>query len=62
VDVTWRFASINGHLVPIEMSSTGRVRMFGRSNFKMTYDYASIGGQPLNARALKASLEEPDEQ
>lgn len=62
VDVTWRFATINGHLVPIEMSSTGRVRMFGRSNFKMTYDYVSIGGQPANSRALKASLQEGDEQ
>jgi len=62
VDVTWRFATINGHLVPVEMSSTGRVRMFGRSNFKMTYDYVSIGGQPANSRALKASLQEPDEQ
>ena len=58
VDVTWRFATINGHLVPLEMSSTGRVRMFGRSNFKMTYDYVSIGGQPTNLRALKASLQE----
>lgn len=62
VDVTWRFATINGHLVPVEMSSTGRVRMFGRSNFKMTYDYESIGGQPANSRALKASLQERDEQ
>lgn len=58
VDVTWRFASIGGHLVPIEMSSTGRVRMFGRSNFKMTYDYVSVNGQPTNSRALTASLDE----
>lgn len=62
VDVTWRYASIGGHLVPIEMSSTGRVRMFGRSNFKMTYEYAMIGGQPTNSRALKASLQERDDQ
>ena len=59
VDVTWRFASIAGHLVPVEMSSTGRVRMFGRSNFKMTYDYVSVDGRPANSRALKASLQEP---
>ena len=49
VDVTWKFAQIGGHLVPIEMTSTGRVRMFGRSNFRMTYDYATIDGRPANA-------------
>lgn len=62
VDVTWRYASIGGHNVPVEMKSTGRVRMFGRSNFKMTYDYVSVGGQPLASGALKASLSEPEEQ
>ena len=46
VDVTWKFAHVGGHVVPVEMSSTGRVRMFGRSNFKMTYQYASIDGRP----------------
>lgn len=58
VDVTWRYASIGGFNVPVEMTSTGRVRMFGRSNFMMTYAYESIGGQPMNSRALKASLQE----
>lgn len=58
VDVTWRYASVAGYNVPVEMTSTGRVRMLGRSNFKMTYDYSSIGGQPTNSRALKASLQE----
>lgn len=61
VDVTWRYGSIDGHLVPVEMRSTGRVLMFGRSDFRMTYDYASIAGESLNARALKASLQEPEE-
>ena len=60
VDVTWRYASINGYNVPVEMKSSGRVRIFGRSNFTMTYDYESIGGQPMNSRALKASLQERD--
>jgi hypothetical protein len=50
VDVIWKFAHLGGHLVPIEMTSTGRVRMFGRSSFRMTYDYASIDGRPVNAR------------
>jgi hypothetical protein len=49
VDVTWKFVRFGGHLVPIEMTSTGRVRMFGRSNFRMTYEYASIDGRPANA-------------
>ncbi len=59
VEVTWRFAHVEGHVVPIEMSSTGRVRMFGRSNFKMTYDYASIDGRAVS-KGLRASLQ--DEQ
>jgi hypothetical protein len=62
VDVTWRYASIGGHNVPVEMKSTGRVRMFGRSNFRMTYDYVSVGGRPLTSGALKASLQDPEEQ
>lgn len=56
VDVTWRFACVGGHVVPVEMTSTGRVRMLGRSNFRMTYDYVSIDGRPMNARALTASV------
>ena len=59
VDVTWKFAHVGGHVVPIEMSSTGRVRMLGRSNFKMTYDYASIDGRPIS-KGLRASIQ--DEQ
>ncbi len=53
VDLTYKFAHIGGHVVPVEMSSTGRVRMFGRSSFRMVYDYVSIDGQPTS---LKASL------
>lgn len=48
VDVTWNFAQIGGHLVPIEMTSTGRVRMFGRSNFRMVYAYQSINGRAVS--------------
>ena len=57
VDLTYKFAHLGGHVVPIEMSSTGRVRLFGRSSFKMVYDYESIDGRPTT---LKASLR--DEQ
>ncbi len=59
VDVTWKFARIGGHVLPVEMSSLGKVRMFGRSMFKMVYDYVSIDGHPTGAR-LNAALR--DEQ
>jgi hypothetical protein len=59
VDVTWKFARLGGHIVPIEMTSTGRVRMFGRSTFRMVYEYVSIDGRPID-NGLKASLR--DEQ
>jgi hypothetical protein len=55
VDVTWKFATIAGYVVPIEMSTDGRVRFFGKSSFKMTYQYVSIDGQPTgNAVATVA--------
>ena len=57
VDVAWKFAHIGGHVVPIEMTSTGRVRVFGRSNFRMVYDYVSIDGRSTGA-GLKAALRE----
>ena len=55
VDVTWQFARIDGHVLPVEMTSTGRVRMIGQSTFKMTYDYVSIQGHPSSTR-LNAGL------
>ncbi len=57
VEVTWKFAHVDGHVVPIEMTSTGRVRMFGRSNFRMVYDYVSIDGRSTGT-GLKAALRE----
>ena len=53
VDVTYKYAHVGDRVVPVEMTSTGRVRMFGRSNFRMVYDYESIDGRPTT---LKASL------
>jgi hypothetical protein len=55
VDVTWNYASLGGRDVPVEMISTGRVRLFGRSAFKMTYDYLSIDSRPIGD-AVKATL------
>jgi hypothetical protein len=57
VDVNWKFAHVGTHVVPIEMTSTGRVRMFGRSNFRMVYEYDSIDGRSTGT-ALKAALRE----
>lgn len=59
VDIAWTFARIEGHVLPVEMASAGRVRMIGRSTFKMIYDYVSIDGRPTGAR-LSADLRERD--
>jgi hypothetical protein len=55
VDVAWQYAQIDGHVLPVEMTSTGRVRMIGQSTFKMVYDYVSIQGHPAGGR-LNAAL------
>ena len=47
VDVVWKYARLGGAVVPVEVSSTGRVRMFGASSFRMQYDYESIGGRAV---------------
>lgn len=60
VDVTWKFARVGGHVVPVEISSLGRVRMYGQSMFKMTYQYVSIDGRPTGAR-LNAALRDNDQ-
>ena len=59
VDVTWKFARIGGHVLPVEVSSLGKVRMYGRSMFRMVYDYVRVDGRPTGAR-LNAALR--DEQ
>lgn len=48
VDVTWNYATLGDHELPVEMISSGRVRLFGRSTFKMLYDYVSIDGRPVS--------------
>jgi hypothetical protein len=56
VDVTWKFIHVNGRVLPVEMQSHGRVRMFGRSNFTMVYDYVSIDGQPAGTLRAERDL------
>jgi hypothetical protein len=50
VDVVWKYARLGGHVLPVEMTSNARIRMFGRSTFKMLYDYVSIAGHPTGSR------------
>lgn len=47
VDVVWKYGRLGGAVVPVEVASTGRVRMFGASSFRMQYDYESIGGHAV---------------
>ena len=57
IDVTWKYKCAGNTIVPTEVASASRVRMFGRSTFKMTYDYVSIDGRtvgdPLKASAAR---------
>jgi hypothetical protein len=50
VDVIWKYARLGGHVLPVEMTSNARIRMFGRSTFRMVYDYVSIAGQSTGSR------------
>lgn len=59
VDVTWKFARVSGHVLPIEVSSLGKVRMYGGSMFKMVYDYVSIDGRATGGRLNAAMPDEP---
>ena len=47
VDVVWKYARMGNAVVPVEVSSTGKVRMFGASSFRMQYDYESIAGHAV---------------
>jgi hypothetical protein len=49
VDVTWRFTRVGDAILPVELSSQARVRFYGRSSFRMTYDYLSIDGRPVGS-------------
>jgi hypothetical protein len=50
VDVTWKFAKVGDAIVPTELSSSARVRFYGRSTFKMTYQYESVDGRPAETQ------------
>ena len=54
IDVTWKYRCFGDTIVPVEMTSDGRVRLFGPHSFKMTYEYESVDGHPVGD-SLKAS-------
>ena len=49
VDVMWKYERLGGAVVPIEFSSTCKVRLFGTANFRMQYDYVSIDGRAVES-------------
>jgi hypothetical protein len=50
VDVEWRYARVHSDIVlPVSLHSNARVKIFGPSTFRMTYDYVSVDGHPVAA-------------
>ncbi|MFA5908007.1 MAG: hypothetical protein WC815_04440 [Vicinamibacterales bacterium] len=52
-DVVWKYGRVGDAVVPVEVSSTANVRLFGASTFRMTYDYVMIGGRPVGGRVAE---------
>lgn len=48
VDVIWKFARIGDAILIVELTSSARVRLFGRHHFSMTYDYHMVDGRVLD--------------
>ena len=52
VDVEWSYARVHNDIVlPVSLQSTAKVKIFGISTFRMTYDYLSVDGQPVASSA-----------
>lgn len=49
VDVIWKYERLGDAIVPIEFSSTAKVRLFGMASFRMQYDYVSIDGRAVES-------------
>ena len=48
VDVEWSYARVHNDIVlPVSMQSTAKLKIFGLSTFRMTYDYLSVDGHPV---------------
>jgi hypothetical protein len=48
VNVTRRYMSVRGTMMPAAMESTADVRVAGMSTFSMTYEYAVVDGQTIS--------------
>lgn len=48
VDVVRRYARMQGVRVPVSMESTAQILILGMSTFSMSYDYASVNGDPVD--------------
>jgi hypothetical protein len=51
VEITLRYARIDGVRVPVEMASRADVRIAGDSSFSMTYYYTMINGRAIDGPA-----------
>jgi len=48
VDVEWRYERVHNDVVlPVSLHSNAKVKIFGPSTFRMTYEYVSVDGQPV---------------
>ena len=53
VDVEWSYARVlNDIVLPVSLQSTAKLKIFGVSTFRMTYDYLSVDGQPVSSSTL----------
>ena len=48
VDVVRRYARVGGVRVPFATEAVAHLRLAGRSEFAMTYEYESINGRPVD--------------
>jgi hypothetical protein len=60
VRIDRRYSSVGSATLPVEISSSAHIRMFGSARFRMVFRYISVGGQPLQTEnGAIASLEMP---
>jgi hypothetical protein len=55
VGMVRQYGRIDGVRVPLVIESVALVRILGRSEFRMTFDYESINGRPVNGGVTTAT-------
>ena len=48
VKVSRRYERVGGASLPVEITSSAQVRMFGSARLAITFQYLSVGGRPVN--------------